>query len=265
MDHKSYLDEILFLAEKSAGPKVAQQILSLLDLTSLNADDTTKTIDALCKKAVTVSGQVAAVCVLPQFVRFAAEQLAKTEVKVATVANFPQGNESFATVSAVIVQAIQDGAQEIDVVFPYEKFLLGEREEAREFVRLCKDLCGEKIILKVILETGALQSPQYIADASADALLAGADFIKTSTGKIKTGATLEAVVIMLMKVKEMTPNLARPVGVKVSGGVRTFEQAAQYLALANRVMGPEWVSPQTFRLGASQLLDEVLSVLSSDV
>jgi deoxyribose-phosphate aldolase len=260
LEHKSYLDEILLLAEKSAGPVVARQILSLMDLTSLNDDGTTATIDVLCQKAVTAHGHVAAVCVLPPFVRLAAEKLAKTAVKIATVANFPSGAMPFENVSAVMTQAIADGAHEVDVVFPYEIFLAGDREHAREFLRLCKDLCGEKVLLKIILETGALQDSQHVANASADAILAGADFIKTSTGKIKVGATLEATVIMLMKIKDMTPTLGRTVGIKISGGVRTFEQAAQYLMLANRVMGSDWVSPQTFRFGSSQLLDVVLKL-----
>lgn len=235
-----------------------KKILSLIDLTSLNETDTTTNIADLCKKAVTDFGSVAAVCVYPKFVKQVKQALEGTSVKIATVVNFPSGNQTLTLVLSMIKQAIADGANEIDVVLPYTQYLAGDRAYARDFIQSCKNVCDKTILLKVILETGALQNSKMIAEASMDAIAAGADFLKTSTGKIAIGATLEAAKEMLLAIKQTK----RPVGLKISGGVRTLPQALQYIELAEEVMGKGWVSPTTFRLGASQLVEEVFSPIS---
>jgi deoxyribose-phosphate aldolase len=235
-----------------------QRMLSLVDLTSLNANDTESGIAAFCEKAQLSFGHVAAVCVYPAFVRLVAAQFAGTAIKAATVANFPEGSSSLESVLLEIGAALQEGAQEIDVVFPYERYLAGEQQYARTFVAACKAACGDDVILKVILETGALLDPAIIADAALDALTAGADFIKTSTGKIAEGATLEAAATMLLVIKHATPQLKHNVGIKISGGVREIQQAAQYMQLADNIMGKDWVEPATFRIGASKLVDEIM-------
>ena len=238
-------------------------ILTLLDLTGLNDSDTEITIADLCKKAVTPYGHVAAVCIYPQFVSQAKNLLRETAVKIATVANFPAGTDSEKDVIASIQKSIQSGANEIDVVFPYQDYLEGKVDEARQFIKACKTTCGEDIILKVILETGAFKDTDHIADASRDILLAGADFLKTSTGKIPTGATIPAATAMIMTIKQMSSQINHPLGFKAAGGIRTIEQASQYINLATEMMGPNWVQPQTFRIGASQLMDAVIAILSS--
>lgn len=240
---------------------IAQTILTVMDLTSLNESDTETSITAFCQKAVTPFGHVAAVCVFPQFVKQVKAALNDSTVKIATVANFPRGNEAIDDVISSISQSIRDGAQEIDVVFPYERYLAGDVEFSIDFIKKCKAACGERILLKVILETGAFPDTQMIAAASRDMILAGADFLKTSTGKIAEGATPQAATAMLMAIKEMSAELNRKVGFKASGGVRTIEQASEYIDLAIKIKGPDWVTPHTFRLGASQLLDVVLQVL----
>lgn len=234
-------------------PNVAlkRQIMTLLDLTSLNESDTADTIATVCKKAISEEGHVAAVCFYPEFVAQAKQALANSGVKIATVANFPDGIENMQNVLNSIVASIQQGADEIDVVFPYHHYLDGERSLAKDFVRACRKACGKNVILKVILETGAIHKPLLIADATKAAIEAGADFIKTSTGKIPEGATLIAAAVILWTIR----NLEAPVGLKVSGGVRTVAQAAEYISLANQLMGIGWVSPRTFRIGASQLRD----------
>lgn len=242
---------------KSSIP-LLQRMLSLVDLTSLNATDTETSIAAFCEKAQLSFGHVAAVCVYPQFVRLVAAQFAGTTIKVATVANFPEGNASLETVLLEIGAALQEGAEEIDVVFPYLRYLAGEQQYAHTFVAACKAACGDNVTLKVILETGALLDPAIIADAALEALTAGADFIKTSTGKIAEGATLEAAATMLLVIKHALPQLKRNVGIKISGGVRDIQQAAQYMQLADNIMGREWVEPATFRIGASKLVDEIM-------
>ncbi len=231
-----------------------QKILSLIDLTSLGDADTAEMIALLCNKAISPLGHVAAVCIYPQFVKQAVSFFQNKPVKIATVANFPQANHSWQQVKTVIEQAIGDGADEIDVVFPYPQFLAGEKEAAFQFIDDCKTLCGD-VTLKVILETGALQDSRLISEVSHGVIAAGADFLKTSTGKIPVGATLEAARVMLQAMASM----GRHVGFKASGGVRTAEQASSYIMLAEEVMGDGWVTPQCFRIGASQLVDELLS------
>ncbi len=143
-------------------------------------------------------------------------------------------------------QALADGAHEIDLVLPYRAFLDGDAETARAMVAAVRAACGDSL-LKVILETGTLGSPDAIAGASRLAMEAGADFIKTSTGKSPVSATPEAAEAMLRAIRAQAG--ARPVGLKVSGGLRAVADAARYLALADRIMGPDWVAPATFRLG----------------
>lgn len=234
------------------------KIMTLIDLTSLNEGDTLVNIIELTKKAISPLAHVAAVCVLPPFVDYAARVLAETGVKIATVVNFPAGDARIEKTLIEILEAIQNGANEIDVVFPYRDFLTGNQASASDFIKQCKLACGSDVLLKVILETGVLPDLNSIADISDAAILAGADFIKTSTGKTSVGATLEAAAVMLMSIQHMTPIVKRTIGLKVSGGIRHLEQAVQYIALTNRLMGIGWLSPKTFRFGASQLLDEVL-------
>lgn len=239
-------------------PELFQRIVSLVDFTTLNESDTTESVAAFFEKANTLFGHVAAVCIYPQFVRLAVTQFEKSPIKVATVANFPSGNHKLESVLIEIGSAIEDGAQEIDVVFPYERYLAGEQHYAHTFVESCKAVCGDNVLLKVILETGALNDPAIIADAAFEALAAGADFIKTSTGKISEGATLESAATMLLVIRHMLPKLKHPIGFKASGGIRTVEQAAQYIQLADNILGREWVTPQHFRIGASRLVEEIL-------
>lgn len=235
-----------------------RRILPLIDLTSLNDSDTESSIAQFCEKAQNPFGHVAAVCVYPQFARLVADQFENTKIKTATVVNFPHGHDSVDSVLIQISRALEDGAQEIDVVFPYERYMAGEQQFAHSFVASCKAACGDDVSLKVILETGALGDLTLIADASYEALAAGADFIKTSTGKIAEGASLDAAATMLLVIKHIEPQLKHHVGLKVSGGIREFAQAAQYVQLADLIMGKEWVTPETMRIGASKLVDEML-------
>ncbi len=238
-----------------------KKILTSIDLTSLNDADTNEKIASLCKNANTPFGHVAAVCVYPQFIHQVKELLQETRVKLATVANFPSGTEELNHVVLTLQQAINSGAQEVDIVFPYREYLSGKIEKANNFIKKCKAVCGEKILLKVILETGMFDDQQKLTYACRDAILAGADFLKTSTGKISIGATLSAATVILMTIKNMSSEIDRCIGFKASGGIRTIEQASEYIALANEIMGLDWVTPRTFRIGASQLCDLVISEL----
>jgi deoxyribose-phosphate aldolase len=235
--------------------EAARRALGLVDLTSLDDDDTPERIDALCAQAVTPAGEVAAVCIYAPFVRQAVKALEGTGVRVATVANFPAGAPDPDATAREADAAVNDGADEVDVVLPYERYAAGDREAALEVVRAARDATAGAV-LKVILETGRLGSPETIEAAAADALAQGADFVKTSTGKLKPGATPEAARAMLTAIAA-----AGRGGFKASGGVRTAEDAANYLALADEVLGEGWTSPATFRFGASGLLSDLLAAL----
>tara|TARA_R110000868_G_scaffold10639_4_gene51662 strand:- start:65955 stop:66668 length:714 start_codon:yes stop_codon:yes gene_type:complete len=231
----------------------AAHIISLIDLTSLNENDTDADIIALCEAAQTVKGPVAAVCVYPKFVTLAKQQLAGSGIQVATVTNFPSGTEPLEDTLALTKQCLADGADEIDVVIPYCNYLGGNTEAVVSLVQQSKQCCGNKK-LKVILETGALKDPELIKQVSLDVINAGADFIKTSTGKINTGATLDAAQAMIDAISASGKN----VGIKISGGVKTFDHAVAYLQAAQKVLGEDWLNANHFRIGASSLLTNLL-------
>jgi len=235
---------------------VARRALPLLDLTDLTETCTEPKIDALCRDAR--SGGVAAICVWPHFVAQGARALKGSGIRVATVINFPAGGEDCARATDDTAEALRDGADEIDLVLPYRAFLRGDAETARDMVEAVRDTCGAAI-LKVILETGELADPDVIRRASRLALEAGADFLKTSTGKSPVSATPKAAEAMLIEIQAS----ARPAGLKISGGLRSVADAATYLALADRIMGPDWVGPKTFRLGASSLFGALMQARES--
>ncbi|MCD4503364.1 deoxyribose-phosphate aldolase [Chromobacterium piscinae] len=236
----------------SALIEAARRALSLMDLTTLNDDDTDEKVAALCRKAKSPDGTVAAVCVYPRFVPIAKKTLREAgcpEVQVATVTNFPHGNDDISIAVAETRAAIAYGADEVDVVFPYRALMAGNRDIGFELVKACKEACGGKL-LKVIIESGELRDAALIRAASEISIRAGADFIKTSTGKVPVNATLAAAETMLAVIKE----LGGECGFKAAGGVKSATEAAEYLALAARLLGEGWVSARHFRFGASSLL-----------
>lgn len=225
----------------------AVRTIGLIDLTSLNQDDTDDVVDALCDKAVTVEGPVAAVCVMPAFVSFAAERLEGTGVRIATVANFPQGDPDPDAAAREVEAAMAEGADEVDVVAPWRAALEGDYGAISALVAACAAECEH---LKVILETGSHPDPAKTRIMAEYALEAGASFLKTSTGKSGPGASLDATRILLAVA-------GRRAGVKAAGGIRTAAEAAGYVALADELQGQ--ATAQTFRLGASSLLDDLLA------
>jgi deoxyribose-phosphate aldolase len=239
---------------------VALTSLKLMDLTSLNDTDTSQTIIDLCHQASTPVGNTAAICIYPQFIILAKKTLAElglAHIKVATVTNFPMGAADTSLALLQTEQAIKLGADEVDVVFPYQALIQGDESIGLELVRACKKACGDQITLKVIIESGELKTPALIKRASEISIEAGADFIKTSTGKVAVNATLEAAKVMLSVIKEKNTK----VGFKASGGVRTAQDASGYLTLAHQILGSNWVDAQHFRFGASSLLGNLLDDL----
>ena len=236
---------------------IAKRALPLLDLTTLGENDTDADIKALCAKAVTPYGQVAAICVWPQFVALAKASLGASGVKVAGVANFPEGTTDIDRAIADTKEILTAGGDEVDVVFPYKSWIEGNRELGPWIISECKKICGDKARLKVILETGELKSPDLIHSASIAAIQSGPDFIKTSTGKTPVSATIDAARVMLGAIKDTGGTC----GFKASGGIRDTKTAGDYITLADTIMGKGWMSPATFRFGASGLLDDLISVI----
>lgn len=238
----------------------AARALALLDLTDLSDQASEAGTLQLCARAVAAPGPVAAICIWPRFVGVARQVLRDSPVQIATVVNFPAGGSKCSLVAGDISEALSDGADEIDLVLPWRAFLDGDVEIAREMVAAAKDQCGDRL-LKVILETGEYPDLGKVKAASELAIAAGADFIKTSTGKTAHSASPEAVEAMLGVIKAAR----RPVGIKPSGGIRTLADANAYLALADRVMGPDWAKPTTFRFGASGLHQVLVDIIEGKV
>ncbi|MGY6587641.1 MAG: deoxyribose-phosphate aldolase [Wenzhouxiangella sp.] len=241
----------------------AERILPLLDLTSLNEGETEADILALCRRACTPHGPVAAVCLWPRWVSLASRTLSMSPsgktIKVATVVNFPHGATDVDWMCAEVDLALRDGADEIDLVFPYRALMAGDTQTGFEMVSLCRQRL-EGQALKVILETGELAQPELIRQASGIAIEAGADFLKTSTGKVPVNATLDAARELLKAIKDSGAS----VGFKAAGGIRTTAEAAAYLSLADELLGPDWARPGCFRFGASSLLDDLLETLGGN-
>jgi deoxyribose-phosphate aldolase len=237
--------------------EVARRILRCLDLTDLSENCSEHGTAALVAKAVTPHGPVAAVCVWPQMVSLASAGLQGSSVRVATVVNFPSGDDDLDRVCEDIEEALDDGASEIDCVLPYKALLRGEASAVGEFLGGVRDVVDGGRTLKVILETGTLAQRWSIEAASRLAIEAGTDFLKTSTRKSPVAATPEAAEIIL----EVIRSSEGAVGLKASGGIRTLADARAYLDLADRIMGPGWATPSTFRIGASGLYEALIEAI----
>ena len=238
--------------------------IRMIDLTTLEGADTPGKVRAMCAKALRPDPgdpavpPVAAVCVYPDLVATARTALAGSKVAIASVATaFPSGRASLAVKLADVRDAVQSGADEVDMVIDRGAFLAGHYGQVYEEVRAVREACGTAH-LKVILETGELATLDNVARASWLAMLAGADFIKTSTGKISPAATPAVALVMLGAVRDYSGATGRRVGVKVAGGIRTAKDAVRYLVLVRETAGPEWLTPALFRIGASSLLNDLL-------
>ena len=236
---------------------LAAQLLSLLDLTSLGEDDTPARIEGLCAAARTAHGLPAAICVYPEHVSTVRRRFPNDSVKVATVVNFPEGADDPARVARETRRAIAAGADEIDMVLPYRALLAGDVVRATEAVTACRAACGPGIAMKLILETGELGTPGRIRQASLIGLQAGVDFLKTSTGKVPVNATHEAARVMIDAIAEA----GGACGLKLSGGIRSIDDAVPYLEIITERMGASWIAPDHVRIGASALFADLLAEL----
>jgi deoxyribose-phosphate aldolase len=238
--------------------------ISMIDLTTLEGQDTPGKVRALCAKAMRPDPadssvpRVAAVCVYADLVPVAVEELRGSGVKVASVATaFPSGRASMPVKLQDTKDAVAAGADEIDMVIDRGAFLSGRYLEVFEEIVAVKQACGDAH-LKVILETGELATYDNVRRASWLAMLAGGDFIKTSTGKINPAATLPVTMIMLEAVRDFRDLTGKQIGVKPAGGIRTSKDAIKYLVVVNETAGDDWLDPDWFRIGASSLLNDLL-------
>lgn len=242
-------------------------MFSLIDYTSLEGADTTSKITGMCDKVLALEKynsipNVAAICVYPTFAKLVNGKLQNTNVNTACVAGaFPSGQSSLAIKLQEIEWAIKEGATEIDMVISRGKLLEGKYEEVFEEITAIKKCCGD-VHLKVIIESGELQNTKNIRIASDLAMYAGADFIKTSTGKISEGATYSSVYVMLNAIKEFESATNKKIGMKPAGGIADIETAANYFKIINATVGKDWFDNHLFRFGASRLANNVLNELA---
>jgi deoxyribose-phosphate aldolase len=248
----------------SAKAEAIDLAIAMVDLTTLEGADTPGKVRALCAKAVRPDPaepgvpKVAAVCVYPDLVGVAVEALRGTGVGVASVATaFPSGRAPLEARLADTRAAVAAGADEIDMVIDRGAFLAGDYAKVFEEIVAVREACGNAH-LKVIFETGELVTLDNVRRASWLAMRAGADFIKTSTGKVSPAATPPVTLVMLEAVRDFRDRTGRQVGVKPAGGIRTTKDAIRYLVLVNEVAGPDWLTPEWFRLGATSLLNDLL-------
>lgn len=235
--------------------------LQCLDLTSLNSTDSEKDIISLCKKASLLQPQAAAVCIYSPFCKTAKTLLKDTTIKIACVAGgFPSGQLPIQLKIDEVRYAISEGADEIDMVISRGKFLDANYSEVYDEIAAIKTVCGN-ILLKVILETGELQTTENIFKASEIAMAAGADFIKTSTGKTNINATPESFTTMLLAIKAHFKKTGKAIGIKPAGGIKDIETALLYINILQETLGAKWMNKDYFRIGASSLADTITKQL----
>ncbi|MFZ4589471.1 MAG: deoxyribose-phosphate aldolase [Ignavibacteria bacterium] len=246
--------------------------ISFIDLTTLEGNDTFDKVGKLCERAINPSNEkdvpaCAAICIYPRFINYVSSKLKGTNIKTATVAtSFPSGQVPIELKLQEVKYCIEEGADEVDMVISRGEFLSNNYKLVSDEIAQISDLCktgkgGKSVHLKVILETGELKTTENIYLASVLAINAGADFIKTSTGKISPAATLEAAYVMLNVIKDHFDKTGKRIGFKPAGGIRTTEEALQYISLVKNILGDEWLTPGLFRIGASSLLNNLLEDL----
>lgn len=252
---------------KIQGLKLA---LNMIDLTTLEGKDTEGKVKQMCYKAMHPADDikglptVAAVCVYPNFVKIAKKALGNSGVKVASVATaFPSGNSTLAIKLDDTKLAVNDGADEVDMVISRGEFLEGHYNFVFDEIAAIKEACG-KARLKVILETGELSTLDNVRKASDIAILAGADFIKTSTGKIQPAATMPVTLVMLQAINDYYHKTGKMVGMKPAGGISSAKGALQYLVMLHETLGNKWLSNEWFRFGASSLANDIILQLGKE-
>lgn len=272
---KKYFKKITpYPIERDLQIDLLKKIISFIDLTTLEGTDTREKIKNLCLKAINPLPEnksipsCAAVCIYPVFIKYAKNILKNSKVILATVGtSFPSGQYQQSVKFYDVKRSIKDGAEEIDMVISRGEFLTGNYQYVFDEIREVKNICSKysskliKVRLKVILEVGELGSLENIWNASIISMYAGADFIKTSTGKISASVTPESATVMLQSIKDFYKKAGKKIGFKASGGIRTAEDAIKYFSIVKSILGEKWLNKEYFRIGASSLLDNIITLL----
>lgn len=260
-----HINELKVASLQNQCSELYRTALSLIDLTTLSPRDTDHSVREFARRAVAfyndypTLNNVASICVYPPFVESVGLEVDGTPMRITAVAGGFPASQTFLEVKVLeVAMALESGADEIDIVMPVGKILEGLYDDAESEIALLREETGDAM-LKVILETGELCDPQKIHDAAMIAMHAGADFIKTSTGKSAISATPEAVLVMCRAIKEFYDESGERVGIKVAGGVRSCEDVALYYTIVKETLGDEWLTPELFRIGASALANTLLS------
>lgn len=253
-------------AKRNLNPEVYKFCYSAIDLTTLSCNDSVESVSRFAQKAVAFYQEfphipnVASICVYPSFVDTVGLAVDGSPMRITSVAAGFPASQTFLEVKMLeVAMAVESGADEVDIVLNVGKMLTGAYDEAANEVEVIRGEMDESIILKVIIESGALKSPEQIRKASLLSMFAGADFIKTSTGKIDVAATPEAAYVMCQAIRDFHAVTGRKVGFKAAGGVRTAEDAALYYTIVEEVLGREWLTTDLFRIGASSAANNLLS------
>ena len=259
--------KIKMAANRNGNVDVYKFCYSAIDLTTLSCNDSRESVQAFVRKAVDFYEKyphipnVASICVYPPFVETVGLEVDGTPMSITSVAGAFPASQSFIEVKALeVAMAIENGADEVDIVLSPGMMLAGHEAEAASEVEVLREEAKD-VVLKVIIESGALKTPELIRRASLVSMFAGADFVKTSTGKIDVAATPEAAFVMCHAIKDYYNMTGRKVGFKAAGGVRTPEDAALYYTIVEEVLGPEWLTTDLFRIGASSAANNLISAI----
>ena len=241
---------------------------STIDLTTLSCNDSVGSVTAFATKAAEFYQKfhhipnVASICVYPSFVETVGLAVDGSPMRITSVAGGFPASQTFLEVKMLeVAMAVENGADEVDIVLNVGKMLTGEYDEAANEVEVLRNEAGEETVLKVIIESGALKTPELIRKASLLSMFAGTDFVKTSTGKIDVAATPEAAVVMCHAIRDYYEKTGRKVGFKAAGGVRTAEDAALYYTIVKEILGEEWITTDLFRIGASSAANNIISAI----
>ena len=255
-------------AAKNENVEVYKFCLSAIDLTTLTCNDSVESVTEFAQKTVTFSEaypdipNVASICVYPAFVETVGLAIDGTPMRITSVGGGFPASQTFLEVKMLeVAMAVENGADEVDIVLNVGKMLTGAYDEAANEVEMIRSEMDSDVILKVIIESGALKTPELIRKASLISMAAGADFVKTSTGKIDIAATPEAAVVMCQAIKDFYDKTGTKVGFKAAGGVKTPQDAALYYTIVEQILGEEWLTTELFRIGASSAANNLLSAI----
>lgn len=255
-------------AAKNENVEVYKFCLSAIDLTTLTCNDSVESVTEFAQKTVTFSEaypdipNVASICVYPAFVETVGLAIDGTPMRITSVGGGFPASQTFLEVKMLeVAMAVENGADEVDIVLNVGKMLTGAYDEAANEVEMIRSEMDSDVILKVIIESGALKTPELIRKASLISMAAGADFVKTSTGKIDIAATPEAAVVMCQAIKDFYETTGTKVGFKAAGGVKTPQDAALYYTIVEQILGEEWLTTELFRIGASSAANNLLSAI----